>query len=278
LNSFSVANNKDVLNLAGNSKESVLALYANLAKVMPFDANNFTHDVLSLIRAKIRSNDAENLETLFNYLSVDTNVSVPAQAILVELATLPEAKEVSPAKKINVVGKNVTVDNPVADKTVATLVVEGDVTSQSFSTAVNAYQEFYNIKGQEIRGPVTIGVNEDLLVVNRIVFGSDYTGDFSYSCKIPANTILVGTMGETEIHKKYPNLKNIKFASPNVVTGDTGIYFSDYVNKTKSIAFAYVIKGAHKGQSAPLMNSGYLKQAVNVIFNSYKPEQTITVK
>ncbi len=266
--------------LSNNEKTAaqILAKYASISKALPYGVNTYAHDLLSLIRAKVRCGSSDGLDELFSYLSAEITDAPAVKAVLVELSSLPEAKASVTQDGIKVSSNNIAVANPGAEPAVASISVSGDTIAQSFTPVVNVYQEFYGADGKEIRGPVNIKLGEDLLVVQRIVFGAEYSGIYNYNVKLPANTSFVKFMDNNSLAKKYPSLKNLKLNYSFRTAGDTGIYFSDSVYKSKSIVLAYVIKGSHKGTSAPLMNKGSLKKAVNVMFNYYRPDQSITVK
>ena len=276
-------NQKISKSLSGKTPSEILALTSNIAAVLPFDVNTFNHDILSLIRAKVKSGSQNGLEELFSYLKSDLDGTPSDLAVLAQLSTLSKDSGESTEKTVKLVDNQVTLTNSSNKNMVATVTVDGYVKSPASNPVVNVYPEYYDASGNELpnknaSSDITLSQGDDLLVIQRIVFNTEYSGVFEFVAGIPANTMFMKMISQDELNKKYPNLKNIKITPINVTAGETELYFSDYATKAKSIVIAYVLKGSHPGKTSPIMTKGRLKKAVPFMFSGYNRNHTLTVK
>jgi uncharacterized protein YfaS (alpha-2-macroglobulin family) len=251
--------------------------YKELLLYFPYRLNSVPHDALALIRSSINAGNSKKLNGLFSYLNAGGYLNNASKAILVDMSEHSKTPEAS--QRYSLKNNTVTVSNSSSELAVATVSVSDYVAAETpYNGIVRFTQRYYDRSGKEIKGPINLKVNDDLLVVNEFSFKNAFSGNLAFESKIPSNTMLVNTLTREDIKKRYPALKAEQFGYPDVTRGDAGLVVHQSVNNAKVISFAYVLKAAHKGVSVPLMSSGYISRLTDRTFNAYNETASITVK
>lgn len=251
--------------------------YKELLLYFPYRINSVHHDALALIRSSINAGSSKKLNGLFGFLSAGGYLSDASKAIVVDMSAHSKTPEASASYTLK--NNSVTVSNSSSELAVATVSVNDYVAAETpFNGIVRFTQRYYDRSGKEIKGPINLKVNDDLLVVNEFSFKTAFSGNLAFESKIPSNTILVNTLTKGDIKKRYPSLKADQFGYPDITRGDAGLVVHQSVNNAKVVSFAYVVKAAHKGVSVPLMSSGYISRLTDRTFNAYNETASITVK
>ncbi|WP_031578115.1 alpha-2-macroglobulin [Ruminobacter sp. RM87] len=251
-------------------------LYKKLLVHFPYVINNVRHEVLALIRSSVRAGYSEGLDGLYGYLSEDTYFDPSCQYLIADISGVNR----TPAStvKLKVKGNAVSVENPSSETAVSTVsvndyVVKAPVTGDS----IRLTTRYYDSNGKEITGPVTLKVNEEILVVNELTSKTKFSGLITVENKIPANAVLLKVYsGDDE--KLLKGIISGSLGYQEVSKGDTGFVSSVTAYNTNAITVAYTIKAAHRGVSVPLMNSAYLDRIGTKMFVSYNENASITVK
>ena len=218
------------------------------------------------------------LDKLFNYLSSNESYSDANNYLIIDIST--NNKTPRSSAKYSLKNNTVTVSNSSSEPAVVTLSVNDYVTKETlYDGNVRLTQRFYDSKGKEIVGPVNLKVNEDVLVVNTFKFKNPFNGKVVMENKIPANTVLVDILDSRKIEKLYPTRLNAKeFGYANVNKSDVGFVSTQDVYNQNAVSVGYLIKGAHKGVSSPLMSSGYINRLGYKMYNAYNGSQSVIVK
>ena len=268
---YNIASNKVRLYDDINYFKSVLLHF-------PYGINNVSHEALALIRASFKAKSSDGLDKLFNYLSSNESYSDANNYLIIDIST--NNKTPRSSAKYSLKNNTVTVSNSSSEPAVVTLSVNDYVTKETlYDGNVRLTQRFYDSKGKEIVGPVNLKVNEDVLVVNTFKFKNPFNGKVVMENKIPANTVLVDILDSRKIEKLYPTRLNAKeFGYANVNKSDVGFVSTQDVYNQNAVSVGYLIKGAHKGVSSPLMSSGYINRLGYKMYNAYNGSQSVIVK
>ncbi len=267
---------KTQVNPANFTYSQIADKFSIYLQFFPAGVNTLTHDVLSLIRAAMYADQSQAMEKYYEFLNMDTYLSPASRYLLVNMAA--NFKSGGGSAEYSTKGGKVTVKNPSNSRMVATVSVAGNVTAK---TAGDGYatvtQRYYDRRGNPMKAPFRIAVNDDVLVVNTVEFKTPYVGNITLEHKVPANTLFVSGLDKNEMKKQYPKLANDTFGYPTVTKGDTAFNISNYVNG-KFFSYAYVLKGAYPGVSVPVMGTLKINKVQNRMFNFYDPAAVFNVK
>lgn len=262
------------------SKADLGTHFATISKALPYYPNSLEHDTLEVIRAMLLAKENKGLETLYSYLNKNSYYSVPTKYLLIDMATTFKSPVTS--QQTDVMENNVNVVNSSSKQTIATVSVDDYITkpAKNSNSSISVQKLFFDKKGNEIKPPIAINVNQEIIVIEKLIFRDGYHGDLSFLIKIPSNALLVNVLNSYDLKKLLP--KSDIFINDNgyFVKGDSSIYMkkTTYASQNTYFAVAYLIKGAYKGKSVPLMLIGQTKQLANPNFMSYDSNLTITVK
>ena len=136
---------------------------------------------------------------------------------------------------------------------------------------------YFSTDGSELASPLTVNVNEDIIVLVK-VHENKLSGKISVESLLPANMLYLRSIDASEASQRYPFLGELTDSYAIKITkGDSSI-ISASQNRTNDLAFAYILKGAYKGKSAPLaltVHNASFRTTSEVVFNE---KNTIEVK
>ena len=266
-------------NVSNYTVDQYITHINNILKVIPFRTNNVTHDALSLIKASLKAKSSKDLDKLYGFIekssaSYDLPSIEELIAMSAEFGSTPHTSSEETVKD-----NKITVKNGSSEDAVATVTAHGYVTKSTAPKGLSYTQELYSTSGTRLADPVTIPLNQEIIVVDTFEYIYPYSGTITTEHKIPANTVFVRALNKDELKKKYPSIPlNDNFGYPEVSKGDSSVIMREYRYKARKISSAYIIKAAHPGTSAPLMSSGFIKDGNTSMFSSYNAGRTLTVK
>lgn len=254
-----------------------VGLAKKLLGYFPFNINYMNHEVLALIRSSMKAGYSEGLDNLYGYLNADEYYTAACQYLIADISTINRTP--ASTERLKVANNTVTVENKSSETAIATVTVDDYVQKLPIATGgITVSQRYYDSTGKELRGPISLKVNEEILVVKEFKSNSLFRGVVTSENKLPTNTVLVRVYNGSDEDRLAGKVQKGSIGYPTVTKGDTGFVTTHSVYGTQSVTVAYVIKGAHKGSSVALMTGSYLDQLGTRMYLSYDPAVTITVK
>lgn len=258
--------------------EAFVKLVAEVMPQIPFDVNSLTHDTLVLIKTMLAAGQDAGIETLYSYLNSDRYYGIAGEAVLLDMSVRFKAADAQ--KQTLQTSKNaVAVKNDAGEAMVATVSAKGEIIKGAADSPVTYTLRYFNSKGVEIKGPLNLAVNDEVLVIADMQFARSFTGKISWETKVPSNMILMKNMTQEDMSRRFPALAKVaRIFEPTISNGDTGFVSTIDVYNTGSVRTAYLLKAAHKGASPALMSSGFAKSLSKMTFSAYDKDKSFSVK
>lgn len=254
-----------------------VALAKKLLNHFPFSINYVNHEVLALIRSSMKAGYSEGLDGLYGYLNADEYFSDSCRYLIADISGINRTP--ASAVRLKLAGNAVTLENTSSETAVATVSVNDYVLKAPVTNdGITVTRRYYDSTGKELRGPVSLKVNEELIVVNEFKSKTMFKGVMTMENKIPANTVLVNVFSGSDENRLKGKVIKGSLGYPTVSKGDTGFVTYHSVYGSEAVTVAYRIKGAHKGVSVPLMNASFLDQIGTRMYLSYDDNVSVTVK
>lgn len=115
----------------------------------------------------------------------------------------------------------------------------------------NILIKYFKKDGTELKAPLNVAINEDVIVLVK-VRQEKVRSMISVESLIPANMIYLRNIDAGEASQRYPFLGELTDSyALQTVKGDCSV-ISKSTDRRNDLTFAYMLKGAYKGKSAPL--------------------------
>ncbi len=258
----------------------ILDFVKQVRTYLPYSVNTIEHDTLKLIYVALKAKNNDVLPVLYSFIKTGSTYTPASIAVLSDIASLGSAP--ASIQKLTTTGGTINVKVPESNESaaIATITASGYVqgTAQGQSM-VTFNRKYFDLKGNPLKKPLEININQDVLVIDSLKFNNGYYGPITYEIKLPANTILNRVLDKYTMDNKYKSLSGT-IGYFTYKTGDTSIKFQANVSSGKGgvLSVPYILKGAYKGTSVPLMMSGKINLSSGGVFNALDSNDVVTVK
>lgn len=269
---------------ANISNNKIINLIQALQEYEPLYITDTAYDSLCVLNEflKLKGNtlDTKRLNQVYEIVSKENSYSykTPAQRAMMMEMLVNENKNKLSFSEGSIQGNEITLVNDGESDTVLSASIYDVPEKYAISKdRQDITVNYFTTDGTELASPLTVNVNEDIIVLVK-VHENKLSGKISVESLLPANMLYLRSIDANEASQRYPFLGELTDSYAIKITkGDSSI-ISASQNRTNDLAFAYILKGAYKGKSAPLaltVHNASFRTTSEVVFNE---KNTIEVK
>lgn len=225
----------------------------------PFYINTVSFDVLTLLKEKLNADENSDVAALLERLNAqilkDAYLDNQSKAVLCELSE----KYGQNTTKLNAKVENGTlkIQNKTDKAAVASVSVTGKVAGEIVNPDTLSMQIMYfDRNGNPLNRDSKLKVNDDVIVLVSAKSTQASDSKAYVNLKLPADMLFLRALSSNEVKKAYTFLQKYSLTENyqlETALSDTSYNVSGALNG-KPLTFAFIMKAAYKGQSAPLMS------------------------
>lgn len=225
----------------------------------PFYINTVAYDVLTLLKEKLNADSNTDVETLLQMLNSETlkgdYLDSQSKAVLCELSE--KYGQNATKQRAKVENGVIKVKNNSNKNAVASVSVTGKVSGEIINPDSLSLQIMYfDRNGNALNKDSQLKVNDDVIVLVSAKSAQFSDSKAYVNLKLPSNMVFLRKLSSNEVKKAYTFLQKYNLTENyqmETELSDTSYNVSGALNG-KPLIFAFMLKAAYKGQSAPLMS------------------------